>query len=110
MSGFAARMGPTAGERLTDGTCEDRRAARLRFALGRWRVHNRKIADIPDPACTDWVEFDAISEMRPILGGLGNFDTFIPLGLPAEKSFEGATLRTFDPGTGLWRIWWMSTR
>ena len=80
------------------------------FALGRWRVRNRKIADIPDPACADWVEFGAISEMRPILGGLGNFDTFVPLGLPAEDSFAGATLRMFDPGTGLWRIWWMSTR
>jgi hypothetical protein len=80
------------------------------FALGRWRVRNRKISDILDPACTDWLEFDAISELRPILGGFGNLDTFVPLGLPAEDCFEGATLRMFDPATGLWRIWWMSTR
>lgn len=80
------------------------------FALGRWRIHNRKLADVLDPACTDWVEFEAISEMHPILNGLGNFDTFVPLGLPEGKHYEGATLRMFDPATGLWRIWWASSR
>jgi hypothetical protein len=80
------------------------------FAMGRWRIQNRKIADILDPTCTDWVQFEAITEMRPILGGLGNFDTFVPVGLPEEERFEGATVRMFDPATGLWRIWWMSAR
>lgn len=80
------------------------------FAFGRWRVHNRKVADILDRTCTDWVEFEAVCEMRPILGGLGNFDTFVPVGLPEDQYFEGATLRMFDPATGLWRIWWASTR
>jgi hypothetical protein len=80
------------------------------FAHGRWRIHNRKLADVLDLACTEWVEFDAIGEMRPILNGLGNFDTFTPLGLPDGEHFEGATLRMFDPATGLWRIWWASSR
>lgn len=80
------------------------------FAFGHWRIHNRKLADINDLGCTEWVEFDALSDFRPILGGLGNVDTFVPQGLPADRSFEGATLRMFDPATGLWRIWWMSTR
>jgi hypothetical protein len=80
------------------------------FALGRWRIRNRKLADILDVNCTDWVEFDAICEMRPILNGLGNFDTFVPIGMPEDKYYEGATMRMFDPATGLWRIWWMSSR
>jgi hypothetical protein len=80
------------------------------FALGRWRIHNRKLANILDLTCTDWVEFEAICEMRPILNGLGNFDTFIPLGLPADNYYEGATLRMYDPATRLWQIWWASSR
>ena len=80
------------------------------FYFGHWRIHNRKLADILDKNCTEWVEFDAVNEMRPILNGLGNFDTFVPVGLPEDKHFEGATLRMFDPATGLWRIWWASSR
>jgi hypothetical protein len=80
------------------------------FALGRWRIHNRKLADILDLTCEEWVEFDAICEVRPILDGLGNFDTFIPIGMPEDRHYEGATLRMFDPATGLWRMWWASSR
>jgi len=80
------------------------------FAIGRWRVHNRKLANVLDLTCTDWIEFDAICEVHPILDGLGNFDTFVPIGLPEDKHYEGATLRMFDPSTGLWRMWWVSSR
>ena len=80
------------------------------FFFGRWRIHSRKLADVLDRNCTEWVEFEAVGEMRPILDGLGNFDTFVPVGLPEDKHFEGATLRMFDPATGLWRIWWASSR
>ncbi|MBS2537938.1 hypothetical protein KGQ20_34815 [Catenulispora sp. NF23] len=80
------------------------------FAFGRWRNKLRKLVDTTDPECTEWVEFEVVGEMRPILGGLGNFDTFVPVGLPEEDRFEGATLRLFDPATRLWRIWWMSSR
>lgn len=76
------------------------------FAFGTWSIHNRKLTDLLDPTCTEWVEFDAVGDMRPILGGLGNIDTFVP----SEQDFEGATLRLYDTGTELWRIWWASTR
>lgn len=73
------------------------------FLYGRWRIRNRKLADVLDKDCTEWVEFEATSEASPILGGLGNVDRFSAPGI------EGFTLRLFQPDTGLWRIWWAST-
>src|SRR5690348_14741184 len=75
--------------------------------FGRWHVHNRKLRDILDPDCTEWVQFAARVECRPILDGSGNIDfgTF-----HLDPPFEGFTLRLYDPQSGLWRIWWTSTR
>ena len=46
------------------------------FLFGRRRIHNRKLVDTLDLDCTDWVEFEAEGEARPILAGLGNVDRF----------------------------------
>jgi len=75
--------------------------------LGRWRLHSRKLLDVLDPACTEWVEFEGSSEVQPIFGGQGNieFSRFA-----YDPPFEGLMLRLFDPETRLWRIWWASTR
>lgn len=80
------------------------------FIFGRWLIHNRKLVDVADPACKEWVEFEASSEAFPILDGYGHVDRmFVPD--PADGvSFEGFTLRLFDPRTGNWKIWWSSTR
>jgi hypothetical protein len=73
------------------------------FLPGRWRVANRKLADTLDPACTEWREFEATSEARAILGGIGNIDHFL------TDSYEGFSLRLHDPSDDTWRIWWSST-
>jgi len=73
------------------------------FLHGRWRVASRKIDDIPGRG-TDWVEFDSEAEVRPVLGGAGNVDSF------RAPGWEGLTLRQYDPGHEVWRIWWASTR
>jgi hypothetical protein len=80
------------------------------FLFGRWTIHNRKLADVLDPACTDWVEFTALGEARPILGGLGNIDSFVARDVPNVGEYEGMTLRLYDPQADVWRIWWASTR
>jgi hypothetical protein len=78
------------------------------FLFGRWTVHNRKLANQFDDDCCEWVEFEAIADARPILGGYGNLD-FGTAVLPDGRPFEGMSLRLFDPQSRLWRIWWSST-
>ncbi len=79
------------------------------FLFGRWTIHNRKLIKPLEPGSTEWVEFRAEAEARPILGGLGNIDSFITADMPGRGAYEGATLRLFDPQTDVWRIWWAST-
>ncbi|MGY1804016.1 hypothetical protein ACI78T_12145 [Blastococcus sp. SYSU D00922] len=80
------------------------------FVFGRWHVHNRKLRDNTDPACDEWVEFDATSEAFPVLDGLGHVDRITVPDPPDGPPFEGMTLRLFDPATGTWSIHWSSTR
>jgi hypothetical protein len=80
------------------------------FIFGRWLVRNRKLVDVTDPACDEWVEFEASSEAFPVLDGHGHVDRIYVKDPPDGESFEGFTLRLFDPGSGTWKIWWSSTR
>ncbi len=73
------------------------------FFHGRWHVAHRKIADIPGRG-TEWVEFGAETEVRPILGGAANVESL------RADDWEGMTLRQYDPAADVWRIWWASTR
>ncbi|WP_193612796.1 hypothetical protein [Nocardioides lijunqiniae] len=81
------------------------------FVLGRWSVRNRKLVDVTDPDCDEWVEFDATSVVAPVLGGIGHVDQMsVPTPADSAPPFEAITLRLFDPTDGTWRIWWSSTR
>lgn len=80
------------------------------FVYGHWNVHNRKLKNVTDPMCDEWVEFDATNEVFPILEGIGQVERiYVPT--PSDGgSFEGFTLRLYEPSTETWRIWWSSTR
>jgi len=80
------------------------------FLYGRWVVHNRKLRDVTDPSCDEWVEFEASSEAFPVLDGIGHVDRMHVPAPPDGEPFEGFTLRLFDPAAGTWSIWWSSTR
>lgn len=79
------------------------------FLLGRWSFHLRKLRDLTDPECTEWVESEGTSEAFPILDGLGNIDRLFMPASEHREAFEGFTLRLYDPATETWRIWYAST-
>ncbi len=73
------------------------------FLPGTWHVANRGLTNTLDPDCDEWEEFEATSEARAILGGIGNIDHF------RTEGYEGFSLRLYDPEADVWRIWWSST-
>jgi hypothetical protein len=80
------------------------------FIYGRWRIANEKLRDPTDPACAEWVTFDATSEAFPLLDGIGHLDRIFAGAPPGGEPFEAFTLRLFDPAADAWSIYWSSTR
>ena len=81
------------------------------FIFGDWTIHNRKLREMTNPACDEWVEFATTSHAEPIFdGGLAHFDHLTSGSDAPGGQWEGFTLRQFDPSERLWRIWWASTR
>jgi len=78
---------------------------------GVWAATQRKLVDVLDPDCTEWVEFESVVTAHSVLFGLGNTDRLLVEEMPPHGgAFEGVTLRLFHPDDGLWRIWWTSSR
>jgi hypothetical protein len=80
------------------------------FLFGDWQVRHRKLRDVTDPGCTEWIDCGATSRAESILGGLGNVDRIWADAVGETEAWEGFTLRQFDPIERRWRIWWTSTR
>jgi hypothetical protein len=79
------------------------------FLFGAWRIENRKRVNPVVEGDDEWIEFASWLEARPVLGGLGNVDSYHAPDFPGRPGFEGFTLRLFEPETALWRIWWASS-
>jgi hypothetical protein len=77
------------------------------FFHGRWRVSHRRLKERL-VGCTEWDEFAGQSWCQPLLGRAGNFDDNI-VELPSG-AYRAVTLRSFDPATHLWAIWWLDAR
>jgi hypothetical protein len=71
------------------------------FLYGSWNVHNRFLKERLARA-TEWIEFDAQSDVEPLLNGFGQLDRYRAVrdGAP----IEGITLRLFNPVTGEWTL------
>jgi len=77
------------------------------FLVGDWRVHHRRLKErLADSH--EWVEFEGTCSMRPLMGGWGNVDDNV-LNMPTG-AYRGVGLRSYDPKTGQWAIWWLDGR
>lgn len=73
------------------------------FEFGEWQVQHR----LKRPN-GEWLEMVGTASVRPILGGLGNVEDNVfhrPTG-----NTRGLALRTYDPATASWAIWWVDGR
>ena len=77
------------------------------FYMGKWRVHHRRLKERL-VGSDEWQEFEGTSEAFPVLSGAGNVDDNV-LELPAG-TYRGVSLRSFDPESGDWSIWWLDGR
>ena len=77
------------------------------FVIGDWHVRHRRL-DERLANCQSWTEFDGEMSTARILGGFGNFEDN-RLCFP-EGEFRAIALRSFDPSSGTWAIWWLDGR
>jgi len=77
------------------------------FLPGTWRVHHRRLKQRL-AGSDEWEEFDGTSVAQPLLGGAGNIDDNV-LELPGG-TYRAITLRSYDPATDRWSIWWLDAR
>ena len=73
------------------------------FIYGKWSMPNHRLKQRL-VGSHDWANFVTCDEGRPLPGGIGNTDYWRA---SYWKDFVGVTVRTYDPKTGLWRIYWV---
>lgn len=77
------------------------------FAIGEWTVRHRRLNERL-AGWEEWVEFDGTMSTRKILGGNGNLeDDFLDM---PNDAYRAIALRSFDPKTNQWSIWWLDSR
>jgi hypothetical protein len=74
------------------------------FIFGRWKVHLKQHA----PGVNTWSEFDGTSVYRKVWAGRANLNEF-EAESPAGH-IEGLTLRTYNPKTRQWSLYWASSK
>jgi hypothetical protein len=77
------------------------------WLVGNWDVWHRRLKErlVGD---THWQEFPGKSALWLAMGGQATIDDNI-VELP-DGAYRGLTLRTYDPATDHWSIWWMDGR
>ena len=100
-------LAPTPRSLLGDGVHAARASTRdFDFLHGSWNVHNRYLKGRLRSS-TEWSEFDAQSDVQPLLNGLGQLDRY--RAVRDGNAVEGVTLRLFNPATGEWSLHWADT-
>ena len=79
----------------------------LDFLVGRWKVQHRRLK-ARLAGCTEWERFGGTSELRLLMNGHGTIDDNV-IELPSGP-YRAVTLRSYDPGSRQWAIWWLDGR
>ena len=77
------------------------------FFMGRWTVQHRRLKQRLAHS-DEWETFAGTCETSSILDGQANIDDNV-IELPG-CTYRAATLRSFDPSTARWSIWWLDAR
>jgi hypothetical protein len=77
------------------------------FIVGDWRVTHRRL-NARLAGCQTWTVFSGLSSTRPTLGGFGNVEDNL-LHFP-EGDVRALAMRSYDPATQAWSIWWLDGR
>jgi hypothetical protein len=77
------------------------------FELGRWKIHLKRRLE-PLTGSTTWVEFDGTSVTRKVWDGRSQLEEFVTNG--AGGRVEGLTLRTYNPQTQQWSLYWANSK
>jgi len=72
------------------------------FLTGTWKIHLKRLV------AEKWVEFDGVGLYRQIWDGKANINEFEAEG--PSGHIEGLTLRTYDPQTHLWSLYWANSQ
>jgi hypothetical protein len=75
------------------------------FIAGQWTSTQRRRTRIL-AGSNDWYEFTATLDCTVLLDGNATFDVM----RAPERGIEGITLRLFDSGQKVWRIWWATAQ
>jgi hypothetical protein len=78
------------------------------FALGTWTIHLKRLMH-PLSGSTSWVEFDGTSVTRKLWNGNAEIEEF-ETDSPAAGHIEGLTLRTYNPQTHQWSLYWANSK
>lgn len=77
------------------------------FLMGTWQIYNERLVERLK-GCTVWESFEARGQARPLPGGIGNYDEFVPVDW--RPGFVGMSLRSYRPATDLWSIYWLDNK
>ena len=106
---LAALAAPVSPAQPAEATMQDTQSGPhdFDFWMGHWSVHHRQLKQRLANS-HDWLEFGGTSTAQAILGGAGNIDDNV-----IEKpgtTYRAVTMRSFDPKTSRWSIWWLDGR
>jgi hypothetical protein len=101
-----AQTSPSPGTSKSETAAEPPGLHDFDFIYGKWRMPNHRLTKRL-AGSHDWVDFISCDEANPLPGGVGDIDYFKA---SYWKDFVGVTVRTYDPKTGLWRIYWVDNR